>query len=527
MFLLEWTLGLLFIAVLLTGFARWIGAPYPSLLALAGAAIAFLPGGPSITIDPELALALFVAPALFDSAFDTSPRDLRRYIVPLISLAVALVCLTTAVVAFVGMHYAGLPVAAAIALGAIVAPPDAVAASAVLSSIQLPRRLTVLLQGESLLNDASALIIYRLAVAAAAGSMVWASAAPMFAFVALGSVIAGYVVAQLFGLAIRRVEDAASFTVLSFVGTLGVWIAADRLGLSPIITIVTYAMTLAQSGVTQVAARTRVSSYSVWETAVFVLNVLAFVIMGLQVRPILDGLAGVDRTHALMIGAGVLVAVMVVRIGYVLAYTGTVRLKNAVFGVDLPPGTPPPTMRGAFLLSWAGMRGLVTMATAFALPQGFPGRDVIVLSAFMVVLGTLIIQGFTLKPLLSLLKFEPDGGVEQEISHARVAIIQTALDLLVTETSTAAAIVRKSYIAAQTVAESLETPQGSTEEDELRLRAIAAQRRTLQVLRERGEISDEAYHRLEEEIDYAELNAAPAGYFQPLTTDGGVRPRRR
>src|SRR6185312_8739095 len=166
----------------LTAFSRRIGVPYPSLLALAGAAIAFLPSSPEITIDPELALALFVAPILTDTGFDTSPRDLKRNFLPLASLVLVLVALTVATVAFVGWRWGGLPIAAAIALGAIVAPPDAVAAAAVLGPLSLPRRIMQIMLGESLLNDAPALLIYRFAVAAAvAGGISLAHATPLIA----------------------------------------------------------------------------------------------------------------------------------------------------------------------------------------------------------------------------------------------------------------------------------------------------------------------------------------------------------
>src|SRR4051812_4157186 len=162
MALFEWTLVLLLGAVLLTGAARRWRVPYPSLLAIAGAMLACVPSGPNIQIEPDLALALFIAPVLLDAAFDTSPRDLRRHIVPLTSLVVVAVLLTTAAVAWVGWRFGGLPVAAAIALGAIVAPPDAAAAGAVLSQLHLPRRIVQVLQGEGLLNDATALLIYRI-----------------------------------------------------------------------------------------------------------------------------------------------------------------------------------------------------------------------------------------------------------------------------------------------------------------------------------------------------------------------------
>src|SRR6476661_1506765 len=165
MLLFEWILILLFAAVVLTAAAERLRVPYPSLLAIAG--IAFLPFAPAIRIEPDLALALFVAPALLDAAFDTSPQELRRNALPVVSLAVFAVVLTTAAVAFVGWRFAGLPIAAAIALGAIVAPPDAAAAAAVLKELRLPQRIGAVLQGESLLNDATALLIYRAAVAMA------------------------------------------------------------------------------------------------------------------------------------------------------------------------------------------------------------------------------------------------------------------------------------------------------------------------------------------------------------------------
>src|SRR5213080_2418317 len=295
MVLFEWTLVLLLGAVLVAALARRLEVPYPALLALAGVGLAFLPLAPAIEIEPDLALALFVAPVLLDAAFDTSPRELKRYALSLASLAFVAVVLTTAAVALVGWKLVGLPVAAAAALGAIVAPPDAAAAAAVLSQFRPPRRIVAILQSESLLNDATALLIYRLAVEAATSSIVWSSAAPVVALSIIGSIAAGYALASLVLLSTSPVRDAASRTILQFVSTFGVWILAERIGLSAIITMVVYAMTLARAAPRRVAARNRISSYSVWETAVFVLNVLAFVLMGLQVRPILSRLSEESR----------------------------------------------------------------------------------------------------------------------------------------------------------------------------------------------------------------------------------------
>lgn len=525
MLLFEWTLALLLGAVILTGVSRRIGAPYPALLALAGAALAFLPSGPDIQIDPDLALALFVAPVLLDAAFDTAPRDLKANAAPLISLVLVAVVLTTLAVALVGWKLGGLPIAAAIALGAIVAPPDAAAAAAVLGGLRLPRRIQQLLQGESLLNDATALLIYRIAVAAAVGEVTLGSAGPMVLLAAIGSPIAGYLLARAYMLLTSRVRDAASVTVLSFVGAFGVWILAERTGLSAIITVVVYAMTLAHGTPSRSAARTRVSSYSVWETAVYVLNVLAFVIMGLQARHIVERLARDDLVHAFWFSGAVLATVIGVRLAYVMLYNTLVREKNRRFGAGVRPGLTPPTAGGGLLVSWCGMRGLVTLATAFALPQGFPGRDLIVVSAFAVVLGTLTLQGFTLKPLLKWLNLHADDAVERDVSIGRMAIMRAALDSLGDDTSPAAAAARHQYEAACDVARRIEDPQGPTDLDRLRLRAVEAQRSTLHRLRDSGEIGDEAYHRLQEELDWTELDAAPAGWFQPLATDGELRER--
>jgi len=516
MLLFEWTLLLLLAAVLLAAFARRFEVPYPALLALAGAVLAFLPIAPAIEIDPDLALALFVAPVLLDAAFDTSPRDLKRNVLPLTSLAIVAVLITTAAVALIGWKLAGLPLAAAIALGAIVAPPDAAAAAAVLRQFRPPRRLMAILQGESLLNDATALLAYRMAVVAATGALVLGSAIPMLALSMVGSIVAGYALARLFRLAMTRVDDAATATILQFVSTFGVWIFADRIGLSAIITMVVYAITLARSISRTASPRNRVSSYSVWETAVFVLNVLAFVLMGLQSRPILDRLSESGRMQALVLGVVVLATVILVRLAWVLAAGAMMRLVSSWFGGPWHAGKL--GMRGDLLVAWCGMRGLVTLATAFALPSGFPGRDPIVLTAFCVVLGTLVLQGMTLKPLLRLLRFEPDNSLEHEVSRARVAVMQAALDSLAGDSSRIAAAVRDQYAAARTVAEKPDNPQAATEYDELRLRAIKYQRKALERLRTEGAIGDEAYHRLEEELDWAELDAAPAGRFQPLTT---------
>src|SRR4029453_19083212 len=225
----EGLLGFLLAAVLLAALARRIGAPYPAFLALGGALLAFVPGVPTFSIPPDLALALFVAPVLLDAAYDASPRDLRENWVPLLNLVVLGVAVTTAVVAVVVRAFMpSIPWALGIALGAIVAPPDATAATAILRHVKPPHRILTILEGESLLNDASALMIYRVSLGALTTSTFSIqSAAPTFLLAVIGSVVAGRAAAWLVTLLTRRIRDVPTSIILQFITTFGVWIVAD------------------------------------------------------------------------------------------------------------------------------------------------------------------------------------------------------------------------------------------------------------------------------------------------------------
>src|ERR1700738_2770765 len=313
------------------------------------------------------------------------------------------------------------------------------------------------------------------------------------------------------------VRDAAGSTVLQFISTFGVWLLSERLTLSPIITVMVYAMTLAQAASGRLGPRLRITSYAVWETAVFVVNVLAFVLMGLQARPIIERLSPEQRWGSLVFGLTVLALVIVVRIVYLAVYRATVAAIKC-WHPSLADRLVSRDPRGTIVISWSGMRGLVTLATAFALPPQFPGRDLIMLCAFCVVLGTLVIQGLTLRPRLRLLRLQDDGAVEREISRARIAVMEAALDSLDGDRSRAATMMREQYAAARKGAEDHYEPQAATKYDELRLRAIAAQREALYHLRAQGEIGDEAFRRIQEELDWSELDAAPAESFQSLTS---------
>ncbi|HVQ12068.1 MAG TPA: cation:proton antiporter, partial [Vicinamibacterales bacterium] len=446
---LEVLIGLVLAATILAAVARRVGAPYPVFLALGGAILAFVPGAPSFTVLPELALALFVAPVLLDAAYDASPRDLRDNWAPVTGLVVVAVGLTTIAVAVVARALMpAMPWAPAIALGAIVAPPDAAAATAVLRQLRPPHRILTILEGESLLNDASALLIYRLAVGAvAANGFSIGAVAPTFLFAVAGSVVAGPAFAWLFMRLTDHVRDVPTAIILQFVATFGVWILADRIGLSGVLTMVCYAMTVARTSPERTPARIRIPSYAVWETVVFMLNVLAFVFIGLQIRPILNSLDPTIRGRYFAVAGAVLVTVIVARMAWHMPFNAVIRWRDRRLGFRPPRPMLRPSVGSGLVISWAGMRGIVTLAAALALPAMFPFRDMIVLTAFSVVLGTLTLQGLTLGPLLRALDLRDDDPVGHEISAARERALGAGLASFQHDRSAVAEAVRQEFIA--------------------------------------------------------------------------------
>ncbi len=412
MALFENLILLLFIAALLLSAARRVGIPYPTLLAVAGILVAVSPFAPSFGIDPHLALAIFIAPALLDAAFDTSPRDLRRLWVPLLVLAVGVVLATTLAVAWLGVFLAGVPIAAAIALGAIVAPTDAVAINAIMREVGLPRHSSLVIRGESLLNDATALLLFGAATAGVSEAALNGGMTGL-AIAAPGGIVFGFVLGRAYVAIAHWFAGTLSSIIMQFAGTFGVWLLADRLALSPVLAVVAYAMVIGQMIPGRVSARDRVQSYSVWAAVVFVLNVLAFLFMGLQTRAVVAALPAQERWPAARFALAVLAAVVIVRIVVICFYHAvSVRVWNARKPRWLPK---PGSWQTALVLSWCGTRGLLTLATSFALPRDFPARNLIILSAMAVVMGTLIIQGLTLGPVIRWLGVaDDDGGDERK-----------------------------------------------------------------------------------------------------------------
>ncbi len=499
-------------AVLLSIVAQRLKAPFPPFVALAGAGVAFLPFAPQITLDPALVLALFVAPVLLDAAFDSSVRDLKRNAGPIAFLSLIAVGITVAAVAFTAKALIpALPWAAAVTLGAIVAPPDAAAATAVLRIIPAPYRVRTILEGESLFNDASALLIYRLAVASTlaimpqgwmlVGSIAWAL---------VGSIAFALVAAWVQAKAMNLITNAPQSIVLQFIGAFGVWIAAERLGLSAIITVVVFAMAVARL-VARSPAEMRVPAYAVWETVVFALNVLAFMLVGLQIGPIWRGLEVAQREEYALFAITILGVCVLARIGWVFAYNTFIRIKNHYFGVDLPEGSAKPTFKSGLVIAWAGMRGVVSLAAAYALPLNFPQRDLILLAVFAVVMGTLVVQGLTLGPLIRLLGLGNDGVLEAEIRKAREACTDAAMAYVKGRSDAPAKRLQAEYRERRAAIENAGEGDGRVKlpVDDLAEEVLDAKRERLLAMRMSGEISDAAYYQIEEELDRYVLALTP------------------
>jgi monovalent cation/hydrogen antiporter len=509
---------MLLVGAFLAAAARKLKIPYPVLLAGFGVALAFAPHIPNLTIPPDLVLVLFVAPVLMDAAYDASLRDLRDNWWSVTNLAIVTVILTIAAVALVvrGLVPA-IPWPVAIALGAIVAPPDASAATAVLSSLRPPHRVLVILEGESLFNDASALLIFRAAVGVVTTGKLY-SAIPTLAFAALASAILGFFLGRVWMVISGRLKQVATAILMQFLSTFLVWILAERLGLSGIITLVCYAITVARIAPVQTQARLRIPSYAVWEVAVFVLNLLVFILVGLQLKPLLQRLSGDEVISYLRVGAAVCATTILIRIAWVMSYNTIVRWKNRRFGTHLPRRMMLPTFQSGAIIAWCGMRGIVTLAAALALPDGnngtfsFPYRDLLLFSAFCVVLGTLIIQGLTLRPLLWALGIKGDTTVELEADLARRVTAEAALAALHDQpASIATEVVRREYesrLRRIKAGEPRSRGNAGSELGNLQHRAILAERRALSDLRVNEKIGDDAFHRVEEELDWAEVHVA-------------------
>ena len=467
--------------------------------------MALLPHAPRLDFPPDLILAIFVAPVLMDAAFRTSLRDLWDNWDHVMALVLVAVALTTAAVAAIARHLLpGMPWSVAVTLGALLAPPDAVAATTVLHKMPLPLRIRMVLEGESMLNDASALLIYKVAVSAAVvGNFSAGQAIPMFMLVVVAGAAAGIMLAWPASWLMSRFEDVPNAVIFQFGTTFGIWLASERLGFSPIVTVVAFAITFARKNSFTAPAHVRLASFAIWDSATVVLNALAFTLIGLQLRPVIEALSPQERIHSVLMALIILAVVIAVRLVLVLVHYSFARLMRKPADST---SAYVPSVGGALLVGWSGMRGIVTLAAAMALPAGFPYRDFIQLTAFVVVLGTLAIQGLTLGPLLGLIRLPPDYTVQKELTLARETALRTALAELEHEHIPAADRLRQEITEALSGTLPGLSP-GNSSGNMLRRHLVSVARHALEDLRHTGAIGDDAYRQVEAELDWVELSA--------------------
>lgn len=502
MALFESILTLLLLAIVLLQVSRRLNIPYPTMLALAGVGVAALPWAPVIHIDSNLVMTLFIAPAILDAAFDFPTRALKRFWMAFIALAVLAVIITAAAVAWAAVAWASIPLAAAVTLGAIVAPPDAAAATAILRQVNLPRDTVIILQGESLLNDAVALLIFGVAVAAAMPSATGDNAWTL-AISVPGGLALGFVMAML----VRRVMPLLVGTLggilFQFVATYAIWMIAHELHLSAVLAVVAAAMTLSTQRKYRPPARDRIHSYSMWSTVVFILNVVAFLLVGLQTREAIAQFPPDQVWRQFGFAAAVLGVVIGVRIVWLAICNVGLRWIYRRLGSGMSRG---PTAKQSAVGAWCGMRGMVTLAAALALPPAFPARGTILLSALTVVLGTLVLQGLTLGPLIRWLDFEPDGTHAKELANTRRAMLEVSLAHLQTREGDEAVLLRRRYAMEHTATGNVESPF-DVPLNALELECVNEQRKHLHALRRNGHIDEDVFQLLEMQLDLAEVRA--------------------
>ena len=513
----------MFLAIIALHYAAHrFGLP-PSVALLAGGALlAFLPGLPAITIDPDLVLVIFLPPLLMDGAWFIALGRLRRHMIGIASLAVGAVFFTCAVVA-VAVHFLfpSLPWPACAVLGAIVSPPDAISARAVLQRVKLPRRLQILLEGESLLNDASGLVLFRFAIAAGVtGAFSTAEAMGSFFLLALGGAAVGIAIGTVWVVFVRRLNDEyliiAATTLLAWVS----YMLGEMIHVSGVIATVTTGLIAGWYQHTVFSASMRMRGTSFWTVMIFLMEASVFMLIGSSLRGVVErggGFGVVIATMGLPVLV-VLVALTLARFAWVFGSNLVVEFCN-VLGLKryTPLGA-----RASVVLSWAGVRGVVTLALALSVPEGFPGRDFILVTSFAVIVGTVLVQGTTLGRLIEWAKLiEPEWEKARlNLSQAEAAMAQAQLATVKDRAYDTEGnlihprLLERYQLRAKMIVDYIQ----KTEHHDVLLHAhfdvvlaaIATGRRELIRLHRAGDIDDETLHELERDLDLEELSALSA-----------------
>jgi CPA1 family monovalent cation:H+ antiporter len=431
---LELVLFLLVAVAALALLSRRLGVPYPIVLVVGGLALGFVPGLPRVELAPEVVFLVFLPPLLYAAGWLTSWRDFAANRRPIGLLAVGLVLATTVGVAVVAHALIpGLPWAAAFVLGAIVSPTDAIAATAILQRLGAPGRIVTILEGESLVNDATGLVAYRFAVAAVAtGAFSAWEAGGQFLVAALGGIALGLAAGWLTERVEQRLDDSPIEITLSFLVPFAAYLAAEALHLSGVLAVVAAGVYGGRRVAPLFSPATRLEANAVWGMLIFLLNGLAFILIGLQLPRIVDELAGRSPAELAVYGAAISLAVIGLRLLWVFpaAY-----LPHLLSG-SVRAAEPFPNWRNVTVVGWAGLRGAVSLAAALALPRTladgapFPGRDLILFLTFCVILATLVGQGLSLPALTRALGVADDGKADAEEIEARGRAITAALGRL-------------------------------------------------------------------------------------------------
>jgi monovalent cation/hydrogen antiporter len=517
---IELVLGLLVVAVALGYVARLIGVAYPILLLLGGLVLGYLPGLPSIELDPDLVFLLLLPPILFGAGYATPIRDFKANLRPIALLAVGLVLFTTLVVGLVALAIMPflLP-AAAFALGAIVAPPDAVAATAIFRRLGVPPRVVTILEGESLVNDATAIILYRFAVAAAlTGAFSAAEAGVAFVVVGAGGILVGVIVGIVVTEAWRRTSDPTLEIMVSLLAPFAAYLPAEALGVSGVLATVVAGLIAGRRAARTLSPQARLMGAGVWNIVTFTINGFAFMLIGLQLPTIAAGLGAYPPAELVGWAVAISVAVIVARIVWVFPATYLPRMLSAKVRARDP--YPPP--RAVFVVSWAGMRGAVSLAAALALPltpAPFPDRDLVIFLTFCVIVATLVGQGLTLPLVVRSLGVVAADGPDTEEAQARLAATEAALRRLADlegEYPTHKELIdqlRSRY--EHEASHSAPGDGGPRDEEELELlehmeirnAVLDAEREAVIGLRDDGIIGDEVLMRVQRDLDLESLRS--------------------
>jgi CPA1 family monovalent cation:H+ antiporter len=510
--------GLFVLAAGLNVLAQRLSIPYPIVLVLGGLTVGAIPGIPDVALDPDLVLVIFLPPLLYASAFFADLRALRDNLRPILLLSIGLVLATAVAVAAIGHELMGLSWALAFALGAIVSPTDPIAATTIMRNLGVPRRLVNVIEGESLVNDASALVIYRVAVAGAVGGSFSASEAGLeLVGAALGGIAIGIVAGSVISALRRRVEDTTTQLTISLLTGYAAYIPAVELGLSGVLAVVTAGLWIGWRSPTMISPQTRLEAFSMWQILAFLLNATLFMLIGLQLPVILDGVD--SRSAGELAGYAALVCATVIGVRTLWSFT-VVYLVRAI-----DRRAPRTTWRLRLISSWSGMRGAVSLAAALALPletdagNPLPERDLILFITFALILVTIVGQGLTLPWLIRKLGArEDEAEEEQEEIRARVVAAEAALrriDEVADEGWAREDTLERMRGLHRFRQRRFEVRAGTIEdEDGIEDRSLAyqrlihavstAQREAVVQLRNSGDISSDVMHKIERELDLEE-----------------------